>query len=86
MSSVSKGMPEVWKVGTEKKGVETVMTELDQLKEFVICSIDELRDEGFVYCTITKEQLLPMMNVFSQYIAAICDFLSHMLNVLYDVI
>jgi len=29
MSSVSKGMPEVWKVGTEKKGVETVMTELD---------------------------------------------------------
>ena len=64
MSSVSKRMPEVWKVGTEKKGVETVMTELDQLKEFVISSIDELRDEGFVYYTITKEQLLPMMNVF----------------------
>jgi len=29
MSSGSKGMPEVWKVGTEKKRVETVMTELD---------------------------------------------------------
>ena len=27
------------------KGVETMMTELDQLKEFAIRSIDDLRDE-----------------------------------------
>jgi len=27
------------------KGVETMMTELGKLKEFPVCSIDELRDE-----------------------------------------
>jgi len=45
MSSGSKGIPGVWKARTGKKGVETMMTELDKLKEFTICSIDELRDE-----------------------------------------
>jgi len=45
MSSGSKGIPGVWKARTGKKGVETMMTELDKLKEFAICSIDELRDE-----------------------------------------
>ena len=45
MSSGSKGTPGVWKARTGKKGVETMMTELDQLKEFTICSIDEFRDE-----------------------------------------
>ena len=28
-----------------KKVVETMMTELDKLKEFAICSVDEFRDE-----------------------------------------
>jgi len=45
MSSGSKGIRGVWKARTGKKGVETMMTELDKLKEFAICSIDELRDE-----------------------------------------
>jgi len=45
MSSGSKGKPGVWKARTGKKGVETMMTELDKLKEFTICSVDELRDE-----------------------------------------
>ena len=45
MSSGSKGIPGVWKARTGKKGVETMMTELDQLKEFAFCSVDELRDE-----------------------------------------
>jgi len=45
MSSGSKGTPGVRKARTGKKGVETMMTELDKLKEFAICSIDELRDE-----------------------------------------
>ena len=39
------GMPGVWKARTGKKGVETMMTELDKLKELTICSVDELRDE-----------------------------------------
>ena len=43
MSSGSKGIPGVWKAKTGKKGIETMMTELDKLKEFTICSIDELR-------------------------------------------
>jgi len=33
MSSGSKGIPGVWKARTGKKGVETVTTELDKLKE-----------------------------------------------------
>ena len=45
MSSGSKGMPGVWKARTGKKGVETMVTELDKFKEFTICSIDEFRDE-----------------------------------------
>ena len=45
MSSGSKGIPGVWKTRTVKKGVETMMTELDKIKEFVICSMGELRDE-----------------------------------------
>ena len=45
MSSGSMGMPGVWKARTGKKGVETMMTELDKLKELTICSVDELRDE-----------------------------------------
>jgi len=28
-----------------KKGVETMMTELDKLRELRICSVDEFRDE-----------------------------------------
>jgi len=39
------GMPGVWTARTGKKGVETMMTELDKLKELTICSVDELRDE-----------------------------------------
>jgi len=39
------GIPGVWKARTGKKGVETMMTELDKLKELTICSVDELRDE-----------------------------------------
>ena len=45
MSSGSKGIPGVWKARTGKKRVETVMTDLDKLKEFAICSVDELTDE-----------------------------------------
>jgi len=45
MSSGSKGIPGVWKARTGKKWFETMMTELDKLKEFAICSVDELRDE-----------------------------------------
>ena len=45
MSAGSKGIPGVWKARTGKKGVETMMTELDLLKELTICSVDELRDE-----------------------------------------
>jgi len=40
-----KGIPGVWKARTGKKVVETMMTELDKLKEFAICSVDEFRDE-----------------------------------------
>jgi len=39
------GIPGVWKARTGKKGVETMMTELNKLKELTICSVDELRDE-----------------------------------------
>jgi len=45
MSSGSKGIPGVCKAITGKKGVETVMTELDKLKELMIFSADEFRDE-----------------------------------------
>jgi len=45
MSSGSKGIPGVWKVRTGKKGVETMMTELDKLEDFTICSIDGFRDK-----------------------------------------
>ena len=45
MSSGSKGTPGVWKARTGKKGVETMMTELDKLKELTICSVDKFRDE-----------------------------------------
>jgi len=47
MSSGSKGTPGVWKARTGKNWVETMMTELDKFKEFLvtICSVDELRDE-----------------------------------------
>jgi len=45
MSSGSKGIPGVWKARTGKNGVETMMTELDKLKEFTISSIGQLRDE-----------------------------------------
>ena len=45
MSSGSKGIPGVCKAITGKKGVETVMTELDKLKELTIFSADEFRDE-----------------------------------------
>ena len=42
MSSGSKGMLGVRKARTGKKGVETMMTQLDKFKEF---TIDEFRDE-----------------------------------------
>ena len=45
MSSGSKGIPGVWKARTGKKGAETMMTELDKLKELTIFSADEFRDE-----------------------------------------
>jgi len=45
MSSGSRGIPGVCKAITGKKGVETVMTELDKLKELMIFSADEFRDE-----------------------------------------
>jgi len=45
MSYGSKGIPGVWKARAGKKGVETIMTELDKLKEFTISSVDEFRDE-----------------------------------------
>jgi len=45
MSSGSRGIPGVCKAITGKKGVETVMTELDKLKELTIFSADEFRDE-----------------------------------------
>jgi len=45
MFSGSKGVPGVWKARTGKKGVETMMTELDKRKEFAICYVDEFRDE-----------------------------------------
>jgi len=45
MSSGSREIPGVWKARTGKKGVETMMTELDKLKEFAICSVDEFRDQ-----------------------------------------
>ena len=57
MSSGSKGTPGVWKARTGKKGVETVMTELDQLKELAIWSVNELRDEE-----ISLEQVTHKVN------------------------
>jgi len=45
MSSGSKGIPVVWKVRTGKKWVEIMMTKLDKLKEFSLCSVDEFGDE-----------------------------------------
>jgi len=45
MSAGSEGIPGVWKARTGKKGVETMMTELDKFKEFAISSVDEFRDE-----------------------------------------
>ena len=37
-----------WSIEGEnwEEGVETMTTELDKLKEFAICSIDDLRDEA----------------------------------------
>ena len=54
MSSASKGIPGVWKAITGKKGVETVKTELDQIKEFAVCCIDEFRDEEIRITEITS--------------------------------
>ena len=45
MSPGSKGIRGVWKARTGNKRVETMMPELDKLKEFTMCSIDEFRDE-----------------------------------------
>jgi len=45
MSSGSKGIPGVWRVIENWKGVETMMTELDEFKEFTICSVDKFREE-----------------------------------------
>jgi len=39
MSSGSKGIPGVWKARTGKKRLETMMSELDKLKEFEMCRI-----------------------------------------------
>jgi len=40
-----KGIPGVWKARTGKKVVETMMTELDKLKEFAICSALSMSSE-----------------------------------------
>jgi len=45
MSFGSKGIPGIWKARTAKKGAETMMTELNKLKQFTIFSVDEFRDE-----------------------------------------
>ena len=45
MSSGSKGIPGVWRAIENWKGVETMMTELDEFKEFTICSVDKFREE-----------------------------------------
>jgi len=58
MSSRSKGIPGVWKARTGKKGVETMMSGLDYLEQFAICSVDELRD---------KEIRLPKTTSFCLY-------------------
>ena len=57
MSSGSKGTPGVWKARSGKKWVDTMMTELDQLKELAIWSVDELRDEE-----ISLEQVTHKVN------------------------
>ena len=46
MSSGSKGTPGVWKARTGKKGVETMMTGLDKLKELTICCVLQVRGRG----------------------------------------
>jgi len=50
----SKGIPGVWEARTGTKRVETMLTELDKLNEFAICSIDELRDEEIRMVEITS--------------------------------
>ena len=45
MSAGSEGIPGALKARTGKKGVETMMTELNKFKEFTISSVDEFRDE-----------------------------------------
>jgi len=45
MSFGSKRISGVWKARTGKKGAETMMTELNKLKQFTIFSVDEFRDE-----------------------------------------
>jgi len=63
MSAGSEGIPGALKARTGKKGVETMMTELDKFKEFAICSIDEFRDEEIsmaettLFCLSEKKHL-----------------------------
>ena len=45
MSAGSKGILGVWEARAGKKRLETMTTELDLLKEFTICSVDEFRDD-----------------------------------------
>ena len=70
MSSGSKGIPGVWKARTGKKGVETMMTELDQLKEFAFCSVDELRDED-----IRMAETMSFCLSEKKHLPYICQFL-----------
>ena len=68
MSSGSKGIPGVWKARTGKNGVETMMPELDKLKEFTISSIGQLRDEE-IRMTETMQ-----FSLSKKHLAQICQF------------